>query len=71
MPQVLVVARNFMDMVAALLASKLDVLYDSAFVCDYVRLSLPPLAKKYALQMLYVLAPVTSAEKSGCSMNML
>ncbi|CAN6318980.1 unnamed protein product [Urochloa humidicola] len=36
MPQVLVVVRNFMDMVAALLASKLDVLYDSAFICDYV-----------------------------------
>ncbi|PWZ37555.1 hypothetical protein Zm00014a_043221 [Zea mays] len=61
MPQVMVVARNFMDMVAALPAGKLDMLYDSAFICEAVLRSLPPLAKKYALQMLYVLAPVTAA----------
>ncbi|CAL4918872.1 unnamed protein product [Urochloa decumbens] len=61
MPQVMVVARNFMDMVAALPASKLDILYDSAFICEAVLRSLPPLAKKYALQMLYVLAPLTVA----------
>lgn len=36
MPQVMVVARNFMDMVAALPASKLDMLYDSAFICEAV-----------------------------------
>ncbi|OEL16857.1 RNA polymerase II transcription factor B subunit 2 [Dichanthelium oligosanthes] len=36
MPQVMVVARNFMDMVAALPASKLDTLYDSAFICEAV-----------------------------------
>ncbi|KAL6844201.1 hypothetical protein ACP4OV_025874 [Aristida adscensionis] len=61
MPQVMVVARNFMDMVAALPASKLDMLYDSAFICEAVLRSLPPLAKKYALQMLYVSAPVAAA----------
>ncbi|CAL4935760.1 unnamed protein product [Urochloa decumbens] len=61
MPQVMVVARNFMDMVAALPASKLDMLYDSAFICEAVLRSLPPLAKKYALQMLYMLAPLTVA----------
>ncbi|CAN6310205.1 unnamed protein product [Urochloa humidicola] len=42
MPQVLVVAQNFMDMVAALLASKLDMLYDSAFICDYLSLQVAP-----------------------------
>lgn len=36
MPQVMVVARNFMDMVAALPAGKLDMLYDSAFICEAV-----------------------------------
>uniref|UniRef100_A0A0E0DK84 RNA polymerase II transcription factor B subunit 2 n=1 Tax=Oryza meridionalis TaxID=40149 RepID=A0A0E0DK84_9ORYZ len=61
MPQVMVVARNFMDMVAALPAAKLDMLYDSAFICEAVLRSLPPLAKKYALQMLYVSAPVAAA----------
>ncbi|KAK3145786.1 hypothetical protein QOZ80_3BG0257470 [Eleusine coracana subsp. coracana] len=60
MPQVMVVARNFMDMVAALPASKLDMLYDSAFICEAVLRSLPPLAKKYVLQMLYVSAPVAA-----------
>ncbi|KAF8730709.1 hypothetical protein HU200_016569 [Digitaria exilis] len=60
MPQAMVVARNFLDMVAALPASKLDMLYDSAFICEAVLRSLPLLAKKYALQMLYVLAPVTA-----------
>ena len=35
MPQVMVVARNFMDMVAALPAAKLDMLYD-AFICEAV-----------------------------------
>ncbi|KAL6651633.1 hypothetical protein ACP70R_010558 [Stipagrostis hirtigluma subsp. patula] len=61
MPQVMVVARNFMDMVAALPAAKLDMLYDSAFICEAVLRSLPPLAKKYALQMLYVSVPVAAA----------
>jgi transcription initiation factor TFIIH subunit 4 len=65
MPQVMVVARNFMDMVAALPASKLDMLYDSAFICEAVLRSLPPLAKKYVLQMLYVSAPVPAAAMEG------
>uniref|UniRef100_A0ACD5Y6U9 Uncharacterized protein n=1 Tax=Avena sativa TaxID=4498 RepID=A0ACD5Y6U9_AVESA len=61
MPQVMVVARNFMDMVAALPAAKLDMLYDSAFICEAVLRSFLPLAKKYVLQMLYVSVPVPSA----------
>jgi len=65
----MVVARNFMDMVAALPASKLDMLYDSAFICEAVLRSLPPLAKKYALQMLYVLAPVTAAAMEEWVLN--
>ncbi|CAD6259034.1 unnamed protein product [Miscanthus lutarioriparius] len=69
MPQVMVVARNFMDMVAALPAGKLDMLYDSAFICEAVLRSLPPLAKKYALQMLYVLAPVTAAAMEEWVLN--
>ncbi|CAD6261707.1 unnamed protein product [Miscanthus lutarioriparius] len=69
MPQVMVVARNFMDMVAALPAGKLDMLYDSAFICEAVLRSLPPLAKKYALQMLYVLAPVTAAAMEEWMLN--
>ncbi|CAO2199350.1 unnamed protein product, partial [Urochloa humidicola] len=69
MPQVMVVARNFMDMVAALPASKLDMLYDSAFICEAVLRWLPPLAKKYALQMLYVLAPVTCAAMEEWVLN--
>lgn len=96
MPQVKIVARNFMDMVAALPAMKLDKLYDSTFICEAVlrffimflciffqtfgfnvskckyyfysldgfylfyRRSLPPLAKKYVLQMLYLEIPVTA-----------
>jgi transcription initiation factor TFIIH subunit 4 len=31
-----IVARNFMDMVAALPAAKLDKLYDSSFICEAV-----------------------------------
>ncbi|KAM0877308.1 hypothetical protein ACQ4PT_035571 [Festuca glaucescens] len=61
MPQVMVVARNFMDMVAALPAAKLDMLYDSAFICEAVLRSFAPLAKKCVLQMLYVSAPVPAA----------
>ncbi|VAH54444.1 unnamed protein product [Triticum turgidum subsp. durum] len=61
MPQVMVVARNFMDMVAALPAAKLDMLYDSAFICEAVLRSFPPLAKKYVIQMLYVSAPMLAA----------
>ncbi|KAJ4976504.1 hypothetical protein NE237_001610 [Protea cynaroides] len=54
MPQVKIIAKNFMDMVAALPALKLDMLYDNGFICEAVLRSLPPLAKKYVLQMLYI-----------------
>ncbi|KAJ3689275.1 hypothetical protein LUZ61_018439 [Rhynchospora tenuis] len=60
MPQVRIVARNFMDMVAALPAAKLDKLYDSSFICEAVLRSLPPLAKKYVLQMLFLDSPLTA-----------
>lgn len=60
MPQVRIVAKNFMDMVAALPAFKLDNLYDSTFICEAVLRSLPPLAKKYVLQMLYIDSSVTA-----------
>ncbi|XP_020247553.1 RNA polymerase II transcription factor B subunit 2 isoform X1 [Asparagus officinalis] len=60
MPQVRIVARNFMDMVAALPAVKLDKLYESSFICEAVLRSLPPLAKKYVLQMLFIDSPVTA-----------
>ena len=40
MPQVRIVAKNFMDMVAALPAMKLDKLYDSSFICEAVLRSL-------------------------------
>ncbi|WOK92805.1 RNA polymerase II transcription factor B subunit 2 isoform X4 [Canna indica] len=60
MPQVRIVAKNFMDMVAALPAMKLDKLYESAFICEAVLRSLPPMAKRYVLQMLYIDSPVTA-----------
>ncbi|XP_068639811.1 general transcription and DNA repair factor IIH subunit TFB2 isoform X2 [Aristolochia californica] len=60
MPQVKIVAKNFMDMVAALPAMKLDKLYDNAFICEAVLRSLPPLAKMYVMQMLYIDVPVTA-----------
>ncbi|KAK3009425.1 hypothetical protein RJ639_014134 [Escallonia herrerae] len=60
MPQVKIIAKNFMDMVASLPAIKLDRLYDSAFICEAILRSLPPLAKKYVLQMLYIEVPVTA-----------
>lgn len=58
MPQVRIVAKNFMDMVAALPAMKLDKLYESTFICEAVLRSLPPLAKKYVLQMLFIDSPI-------------
>lgn len=58
MPQVRIVAKNFMDMVAALPAMKLDNLYDSTFICEAVLRSFPPLAKKYVLQLLFIDSPV-------------
>uniref|UniRef100_A0A1D1XCG7 RNA polymerase II transcription factor B subunit 2 n=2 Tax=Anthurium amnicola TaxID=1678845 RepID=A0A1D1XCG7_9ARAE len=60
MPQVRLIAKNFMDMVAALPAMKLDKLYDSTFICEAVLRSLPPLAKKYVLQMLFIDVPVSA-----------
>lgn len=54
MPQVRIVARNFMDMVASLPAVKLDKLYENSFICEAILRSLPPLAKKYVLQLLYI-----------------
>ncbi|XP_022724545.1 RNA polymerase II transcription factor B subunit 2-like isoform X2 [Durio zibethinus] len=60
MPQVKIIAKNFMDMVASLPAIKLDMLYRNQFICEAILRSLPPLAKKYVLQMLYIDVPITS-----------
>ncbi|CAN0910714.1 General transcription and DNA repair factor IIH subunit TFB2 [Linum grandiflorum] len=69
MPQVKIIAKNFMDMVAALPAMKLDVLYENSFICEAILRayllcfeirSLPPLAKKYVIQMLYIEGSVTA-----------
>ncbi|KZV53813.1 phytoene synthase, chloroplastic-like [Dorcoceras hygrometricum] len=60
MPQVKIVAKNFMDMVASLPAIKLDRLYESSFICEAILRSLPPLAKKYVLQLLYIDAAVSA-----------
>ncbi|CAI9106700.1 OLC1v1005913C2 [Oldenlandia corymbosa var. corymbosa] len=54
MPQVKIVAKNFMDMVASLPALKLDKLFQNAFICEAILRSLPPLAKKYVLHLLYI-----------------
>lgn len=61
MPQVRIIAKNFMDMVASLPAIKLDKLYENAFICEAILRSLPPLAKKYVLQLLYIDVPVTAS----------
>lgn len=60
MPQVRIIAKNFMDMVASLPAMKLDALYRNLFICEAILRSLPPLAKKYVLQLLYIDVPVTA-----------
>ncbi|EOY28282.1 Transcription factor-related isoform 4 [Theobroma cacao] len=60
MPQVKIIAKNFMDMVASLPAIKLDMLYRNQFICEAILRSMPPLAKKYVLQMLYIDVPVTA-----------
>lgn len=36
MPQVKIIAKNFMDMVAALPTMKLDKLYDNTFICEAI-----------------------------------
>lgn len=41
MPRVRVVSRNFMEMVAALPAAKLDLLYDRHWTCQAVFRSVP------------------------------
>lgn len=41
MPEVKIIAKNFMDMVASLPAMKLDKLYDNAFICEAILRSLP------------------------------
>lgn len=43
MPEVKIIARNFMDMVASLPAMKLDLLYENAFICEAI-VRLPDLA---------------------------
>ncbi|KAJ6999795.1 general transcription and DNA repair factor IIH subunit TFB2 [Populus alba x Populus x berolinensis] len=59
MPQVRIIAKNFMDMVASLPAMKLDRLYQNAFICEAILRSLPPLAKKYVVQILFFDGPVS------------
>nr|KAJ0213419.1 hypothetical protein LSAT_V11C400177860 [Lactuca sativa] len=61
MPQVKIIAKNFMDMVSSLPAMKLDKLYENAFICEAILRSLPPLAKKYVLQLLYIDVPVSAS----------
>ncbi|XP_024951371.2 general transcription and DNA repair factor IIH subunit TFB2 isoform X2 [Citrus sinensis] len=54
MPLVKIIAKNFMDMVASLTARDLDRLYENPFICEAILRSLPPLAKKYVMQMFYI-----------------
>lgn len=65
MPRVRVVSRNFMEMVAALPAAKLDLLYERHWTCQAVLRSLPPLAKQYVMRLLYVenAVPVKSLQE--------
>ncbi|KAJ4912458.1 transcription factor-related [Raphanus sativus] len=62
MPQVKIIAKNFMDMVASLTAIKLDKLYNNVFICEAILRSLPPLAKKYVLQFLFTDEPVPAKD---------
>ncbi|KAM7264109.1 hypothetical protein ACFE04_001792 [Oxalis oulophora] len=57
MPEIKVIAMNFMDMVASLPAMKLDKLYENPFICEAILRSLPALAKKYVMQILYIHNP--------------
>ncbi|MCI33305.1 general transcription factor IIH subunit 4-like [Trifolium medium] len=36
MPEVRIIAKNFMDMVASMPAMKLDKLYENAFICEAI-----------------------------------
>lgn len=47
MPQVRIIAKNFMDMVAALPAMKLERLYDSSLICEAVLRWNPPPCRPY------------------------
>ncbi|KOM49049.1 hypothetical protein LR48_Vigan07g275300 [Vigna angularis] len=60
MPEVRIIAKNFMDMVASMPAMKLDKLYENGFICEAILRSLPPLAKKYVIQMLQIDVPVAA-----------
>ncbi|KHN10014.1 General transcription factor IIH subunit 4 [Glycine soja] len=60
MPEVRIIAKNFMDMVASMPAMKLDKLYENGFICEAILRSLPPLAKKYVIQMLHIDVPVAA-----------
>ncbi|OIV93194.1 hypothetical protein TanjilG_24409 [Lupinus angustifolius] len=60
MPEVRIIAKNFMDMVASMPAMKLDKLYENGFICEAILRSLPPLAKKYVLQLLHIDVPVSA-----------
>lgn len=40
MPEVRIVAKNFMDMVASMPAMKLDKLYENGFICEAILRSL-------------------------------
>ncbi|GKV00932.1 hypothetical protein SLEP1_g13539 [Rubroshorea leprosula] len=60
MPQVSITVKNFMDMLASLPAMKSDTLYHNQFICEAILRSLPPLAKNYVLQLLYIDVSVTA-----------
>ncbi|XP_061349422.1 general transcription and DNA repair factor IIH subunit TFB2 isoform X2 [Gastrolobium bilobum] len=60
MPEVRIIAKNFMDMVASMPAMKLDKLFENGFICEAILRSLPPLAKKYVLQLLHIDVPVAA-----------
>ncbi|KAL2627300.1 hypothetical protein AAZV13_07G164900 [Glycine max] len=60
MPEVRIIAKNFMDMVASMPAMKLDKLYENGFICEAILRSVPPLAKKYVIQMLHIDVPVAA-----------
>ncbi|RYR18606.1 hypothetical protein Ahy_B03g063228 isoform D [Arachis hypogaea] len=60
MPEVRIIAKNFMDMVASMPAMKLDKLYENGFICEAILRSLPPLGKKYVLQLLHIDVPVAA-----------
>lgn len=74
MPQVKIVARNFMDMVASLPVMKLDMLYDNSFICEAIlRYSKNPQFDRM-LRVFLAAQPVIgliSACKNGCNFTIL